>query len=312
MLRTAVIGAGHMGRMHAARFAACSKLVAVADVDLARANEIAAPLGAKGVADYRELLGAIDAACIAVPTALHFEVGEACLRSGIHVLIEKPLARTLEEGDRLLALAAEKGLRVQVGHVQRYNPAFVALTQREGRPLYVDIERLAPFKPRSMDIDVVLDLMIHDLDLLLALARAPIESVSASGFPVLTDGIDIANARVEFADGSVASLSASRVSQTTVRKFRVFSSDAYISADLQSQTLRVVSRGADGIRQEEESYPRIDELQAQAEAFVRAASGEAPPPVTGEQGRKALALALEIRDRVRERLAKTRTSGSPV
>jgi predicted dehydrogenase len=222
----------------------------------------------------------------------------------VHVLVEKPLARTLDEADALLGLARSRKLVLQVGHLQRYNPAFLALASREGRPLFVDIERLAPFKPRSMDIDVVLDLMIHDIDLLLALAKSPIENVSASGFPVLTDGIDIANARIEFEDGSVANLSASRVSQSTVRKFRVFWSDAYISADLQEQRLRIVSRGPAGMKQEDQGFARTDELQAQAEAFVRAAHGEAPPPVTGHQGREALALALLIRDKGRERLAR--------
>ena len=303
-LRTAVIGAGHMGRLHAPKFAACSQLLALADVDVERGREVARALRCDVVADYRELLGSIDAACIAVPTALHHDVATACLEAGVHVLVEKPLARTLDEADRLLGLASDKGLVLQVGHLQRYNPAFVALAAREGSPLFVDIERLAPFKPRSMDIDVVLDLMIHDLDLLLALARAPIENVSASGFPVLTDGIDIANARIEFLDGSVANLSASRVSQSTVRKFRVFWTDAYISADLQEQRLRVVSRAPQGMKQEDEEFPRTDELQAQAEAFVRAADGAGAPPVTGTQGRAALALALDIRDKVHDRLTR--------
>ena len=303
-LRTAVIGVGHMGRLHASRFAACSDLVALADVNTARAREIAPSAGCRVVADYRELLGSIDAAVIAVPTVAHHEVASACIDAGIHVLVEKPLARTIDEADDLLARAARRKVVLQVGHVQRYNPAFVALAGRAGHALYVDIERLAPFKPRSMDIDVVLDLMIHDIDLLLALARAPIESVSASGFPVLTDGIDIANARIEFADGGVANLSASRVSQATVRKFRVFWSDAYISADLAEQRLRVVARGPEGMTQEDLTFPRTDDLEVQAAAFVLAARGEAAPPVSGAQGREALALALDIRRRIGERLAR--------
>jgi predicted dehydrogenase len=305
-LRTAVIGAGHMGSLHATRLAACSgaRLMALADIDTTRAKAVAQPLGCEVVSDFRDLLGSIDAACVAVPTNLHHEIAAACMDAGVHVLVEKPLARTLDEADRLLDIARDRGIVLQVGHLQRYNPAFVALAAREGYPLFIDIERLAPFKPRSTDIDVVLDLMIHDLDLLLALARAPVEHVSASGFPVVTDGIDIANARIEFADGSVANLSASRVSQATLRKFRVFWSDAYISADLQQQRLRVVSRGPAGMKEADEVFPRTDEIQAQAEAFVRAANGAAPPPVTGAQGRQALALALEIRNKVRERLAR--------
>ncbi len=303
-LRTAVIGAGYMGRLHASKLAACAgaKLVALADVDAQQAAETARTLGCELVGDYRQLLGDIDAACIAVPTALHEEVASACLRAGVHVLVEKPLARTLDEADAMIALARDRGLVLQVGHLQRYNPAFAALAAHPDSPLYVDIERLAPFRPRGTDVDVVLDLMIHDLDLVLALARAPIEQVSASGFRVLTDGIDIANARIEFGDGTVASLSASRVSQATVRKFRVFWPDGYGSADLQAQRLRLVRRGPGGMEQVDEEFPRTDELQAQAEAFVRAARGAAPPPVSGNQGREALALALDIGRKVHERL----------
>ena len=303
-LRTAVIGAGHMGRLHAPKFAACSQLLALADVDVDRGRELARSLHCDVVRDYRDLLGSIDAACIAVPTALHHDVATACLEAGVHVLVEKPLARTLDEADRLLGLAQDKGLVLQVGHLQRYNPAFVALAAREGSPLFVDIERLAPFTARGIDVDVVLDLMIHDLDLVLGLARAPIETVSAAGFRVITDGIDIANARIEFADGSIASFSASRVSQVTVRKFRVFWSDSYASADLQAQKVRTVKRGPEGMQEIDEAFARVDELQAQAEAFVRAvASGEAPT-VSGRQGRDALALADEIGRKMRQRMEK--------
>lgn len=300
----AVVGTGHMGTYHATKLAGCegARLVAVADPDVERARELASRLGCDAVADYRSLLGSIDAACIAAPTALHAEVATECLRAGVHVLLEKPMARTLEEADALIALAREKNLVLQVGHLQRYNPAFVALAAREEAPLFVDIERLAPFKARGIDVDVVLDLMIHDLDLVLGLARAPIETVSAAGFRVITDGIDIANARIEFADGSIANLSASRVSQTTVRKFRVFWSDSYASADLQAQRLRTVQRGPEGMQEVDETFPRVDELQAQAEAFVRAIKSKQPPTVSGKQGREALALARDIGDKMQQRL----------
>ncbi len=305
-LRTAVIGAGYMGRFHAEKLAACegARLAAVADADGARARSLAARLGCRAAADYREILGDIDAACVAVPTVLHREVAGACLEAGVHVLVEKPLAATLEEADALLALAKAKGLVLQVGHLQRYNPAFRALAAREGRPLFIDIERLAPFKERGSDVDVVLDLMIHDLDLVLALARAPLEEVSASGFRVLTDAIDIANARLEFADGSIASVSASRVSQAPVRKLRVFWHDLYCSADLQGQRLRFVRRGAGGIEESEQAFERADELAAQAAEFVRAVRGRQAPAVTGGQGREVLALALRIGELVRARLAR--------
>jgi predicted dehydrogenase len=305
-IRTAVFGVGYMGKFHAEKFAAsgAAELVAVADANAARAAEIAGALGCRHAADYRSLLGSIDAACVAVPTEKHHEVVLACLEAGVHVLVEKPLARTLAEADGLLALAKQKGLVLQVGHLQRFNPAFQALAADAARPLFIDIERLAPFKARGTDVDVILDLMIHDLDLALALARAPIEQVSASGFRVLTDAIDIANARIEFADGSIASVSASRVSQSPVRKLRVFRHDGYVSADLQEQKLRYVRKGAGGIEAEERGFERTDELQAQAGDFLRAVRERAAPLVSGEQGRAVLALALEVGRLVDERLAR--------
>lgn len=310
-LRTAVIGVGYMGRFHAEKLAASAnaELVALVDPDAARAKEIATALGCAHEADYRSVLAGIDAACVAVPTENHHAVVRACLEAGVHVLVEKPLSRTLEEADALLELARASGLVLQVGHLQRFNPAFQALVAQSGRPLFIDIERLAPFKGRGTDVDVVLDLMIHDLDLVLALAKAPIEQVSASGFRVLTEAIDIANARIEFADGCIASVSASRVSQAPVRKLRVFRHDAYVSADLQGQRLRHVSRGrearnADTIVETEQAFERADELREQAEAFLQAVRGRSVPLVTGEQGRQALALALRVGKLVEERAAR--------
>ena len=309
-LRTAVIGVGYMGKFHAGKFAASAdaELVAVVDADATRAKEIGAALGCAHQSDYRKLLAKvdarIDAVCVAVPTEHHYAVVRDCLEAGVHVLVEKPLSRTLEEADLLLGFARARGLVLQVGHLQRFNPAFQALAAQGGRPLFIDIERLAPFKSRATDVDVILDLMIHDLDLVLALAKAPIEQVSASGFRVLTDSIDIANARIEFADGCIASVSASRVSQSPVRKLRVFRHDTYVSADLQEQKLRHVKKGKEGIVESEQAFARADELRAQAEAFFRAVRGGSAPLVTGEQGRQVLALALQVCRLVEERLAR--------
>lgn len=310
-LRTAVIGVGYMGKFHAEKFAASAdaELVAVVDADAARAKAVASALGCGHEPDYRALLARLDAVCVAVPTEKHHAVVRDCLEAGVHVLVEKPLSRTLEEADALLELARARGLVLQVGHLQRFNPAFQALAAQGGRPLFIDIERLAPFKARGTDVDVVLDLMIHDLDLVLALAKAPIEQVSASGFRVLTEAIDIANARIEFADGCIASVSASRVSQSPVRKLRVFRHDAYVSADLQEQRLRHVRKGSEGqgvdaIVESEQAFARADELRAQAQAFFQAVRGRAAPLVTGEQGRQALALALQVGRLVEERLAR--------
>jgi predicted dehydrogenase len=308
-IRIAVIGAGYMGRFHAEKFAAHdgAQLVAVVDTERARAEQLAGALGSTAQTGYRDLLPRIEAACVAVPTDQHYDVVRDCLEAGVHVLVEKPLSRTLGEADALLEFARAKGLVLQVGHLQRFNPAFRALAAHSGRPLFIDIERLAPFKARGTDVDVILDLMIHDLDLVLALARAPVEQVSASGFRVLTDAIDIANARIEFADGCIASVSASRVSQAPVRKLRVFRHDSYVSADLQEQKLRTVRKagnaaGAAGVEEVEQAFARADELRAQADDFLRAVRTRGAPLVSGEQGRRVLALALQIGDLVNERL----------
>ena len=309
-LRIAVIGVGYMGRFHAEKLAASAnaELVAVADADAARAAEIASALGCRHATDYRTLLpphfSGLDAACVAVPTEHHHEVVRACLEAGVQVLVEKPLARTLAEADALLGLARARALVLQVGHSQRFNPAFRALAAAEGRPLFIDIERLAPFKARGTDVDVVLDLMIHDLDLVLALARAPVEQVSACGFRVLTEAVDIANARIEFADGCVANVSASRVSQAPVRKLRVFRQDGYCSADLQEQRLRHARRSGEAIEETEQTFDRVDELGAQTEEFLQAVRERGAPLVSGEQGRAALALAQRIVGLIAERQAR--------
>ena len=305
-LRTAVIGVGYMGRFHAQKLASCkgAKLHAVVDADAGRAQEVAREVGCAARTDFRDLLGEIDAAVVAVPTELHYAVVRELLEAKVNVLVEKPLARSVKEADELVALARRKRAVLQVGHLERFNPAFRALAAQKGRPLFIDIERLAPFKERGTDVNVVLDLMIHDLDLVLALESAPVEHVSACGFSVLTDAIDIANARIEFASGCVASVSASRVSQSPVRKLRVIRTHEYVSADLQNQRLRVVSKRGAAIRETERSFERIDALRLQAEAFVRAIRAKRAPAVSGGEGRRALHLALQVGDLIRRRIAR--------
>jgi predicted dehydrogenase len=295
-MKVAVIGAGHMGRYHAEKLARLPgvELAAVVDPDPARAP----------VSDFRKVLGSVQAAVIAVPTHLHHEVASACLEKGLHVLIEKPIAATLKEADDLVALAKQKNLVLQVGHVQRYSHAFQALTRRIDKPLYIDAERLAGFKQRGAEVDVILDLMIHDLDLALSLARAEASSVSACGFRVLTGDIDIASARIEFANGCVADLSASRVSQSVVRKFRVFQPGLYASADLQAGKLRYVRQAGGQVEETEETHAGGDALEAQAESFVLAVTKNQPVLVDGAEGRRVLKLALDIGRLVRERLAR--------
>ena len=293
-MKVAVIGAGHMGRFHAEKFARLAgvELAAVVDPDPARAK----------VSDFRQVLNSVQAAVIAVPTHLHHEVASAFLDKGVHVLIEKPLAATLEEADELVSLASKKKVVLQVGHVQRYSAAFQALAQRVERPIYIDAERLAGFKQRGAEVDVILDLMIHDLDLALSLARVEVAGVSACGFRVLTNDIDIASARIEFVNGCVADLSASRASQTVVRKFRVFQPGLYASADLQAGNLRYVRQSGGKIEETEETHAGNDALAAQAESFVSAIVGKQPVLVDGAEGRRVLKLALDIGRLVRERL----------
>jgi predicted dehydrogenase len=308
-LRAAVIGVGYLGQFHAEKLAALEgvELVAVVDADAARAKQIAATHGCEALIDPRELLGRVDLVSIAVPTEWHHEVALPLLEAGVHALVEKPIARSLEEADAMLAAARRGGAQLAVGHLERFNPAFRALAAAFDKPLFIDCERLSGFKERGIDVDVVLDLMIHDLDLVLSLARSEIAQTSACGFQVLTDSIDIANVRIEFADGCVANLSASRVSQAPVRKLRVFQTDGYASADLQAGKLRVLRRNVNaartgGIVEEEAAFDDRDALRAEIEAFVDAVRSGRRPAVAGEDGRKALALALEVGRLVRARL----------
>jgi predicted dehydrogenase len=303
-LKVAIIGAGHMGRYHAGKLARCEgvQIAGVADADPARASALAQEHGCAVFTDYRQVLAVADAAVVAVPTDRHHEVALACLENGLHVLVEKPIAVTLEEARELIAAADARKRVLQVGHVERYNKAFTALAARMDRPLFIEAERLSGFKQRGAEVDVVLDLMIHDIDLALALAKSEVAEVSACGFRVLTGDIDIANARIEFTNGCVANLSASRVSQAPLRKLRVFQPDLYVSADLQAGKLRYVRQSGGTIQETEETYAGGDALAVQAETFVGAVLHGKPVQVSGEGGRRALELALEVGKLVRERL----------
>ena len=300
-LNVAVIGAGHLGQYHASKYAACDgvRLVGVADVDAARAQKIAGPLGAASCADYRELLGSVDAVSIAVPAAAHYDVAHACLSADLHVLVEKPITVTLREADGLVALARERQRVLQVGHVERFNPVMREMQKRVNGPLFIECHRLAPYKPRGTDVDVLLDLMIHDLDLICALVGAPVTSIDATGVSVLTTTPDIANARLQFANGCTANITASRVSLKVERKLRVFQRDAYFSADLGKQSLTVARKAPSGEISLEQLQLTGDALQAEIESFLEAVRGRQDAVVSGEDGRRALELSLEIAERMR-------------
>jgi len=303
-LRAAVIGAGYLGNFHAQKYAALDgvELVGVADVDASRAQEVATRVNSTAYADYRDLLGRIDVASIVVPTEGHFDVARACLEAGVHILVEKPVTRTVDEAQALVQLAKTNGRVFQVGHLERFNPAILAVREQITRPLFIESERLAVFKPRGTDVNVVLDLMIHDIDLILSLVRSDISDVRSSGFAVLTDAVDIANARIEFENGCVANVSSSRVSQQSVRKLRIFQPDQYLSIDCEKFHVRSVRKLGEGVGPDgmprilpgEQQFQKADPLLAEITAFVQAVREGGEPAVSGEDGRRALEVALKI------------------
>jgi len=300
-LRAAVIGVGYLGKFHAQKYAMLPEveLIAVADENLARAEAVARHCGCRAVADYRSVLDAVDLVSIAVPTERHYAVARACLEARVHILVEKPVTRTLEEAEELIRLAQSQRRVFQVGHVERFNPAVLALQQVLQKPLFIESYRLASFKPRGTDVDVVLDLMIHDIDIILNLVESEIADVRPIGFPVLTDEVDIGHARLEFANGCIANVTASRVSDKAMRKVRVFQRDAYLSVDLHNPKFVCWRRIRDGggaarLASEEKTFPQADLLLEEVRAFVNSVQSGAPPLVSGADGRRALEVALRI------------------
>lgn len=302
-VRTAVVGVGYLGRFHAEKYATLpgAELVAVVDTDAGRASDVAVQFGTRALADYREILGEVDAVSIVVPTALHFKVAREFLNRGVHVLVEKPMTVSVEEARALIDIADKQELVLQVGHLERFNSAMLALKDTLREPRFIESHRLAPFKDRGADVNVVLDLMIHDIDIIQNMVRSPIASIDANGVSVLTAEPDIANAHIRFKSGCVANVTASRVSLKSERKIRLFQHDAYISIDLMNRNLRVHrtsdsgdSHGMDRITVEETSYESGDALKMEIEAFLDSVAHRRPPAVSGEDGLKALETAIAI------------------
>jgi len=305
-LRLAVIGVGHMGRLHAQKAAALAAadrsvaLVGVADAEAERSAEIAKQVGARGVVDFRELLAEIDAAIVAVPTVSHYPVVSEVLRAGVDVLVEKPIAATLPEAEKLVAMARDGGRVLQVGHLEWFNAAMRKVAASIRRPRFVESHRLGPFRGRATDVDVVRDLMIHDLDLIQRLVGEEPVRIEAIGVPVITDRIDIANARVGFPGGCVANLTASRVSSTPMRRIRFFQRDGYFSIDFLEQAVAVARRvdsGADG--RPEIDWQRLviepgDALLSQLESFIEAVRTRSVRAGAAHQGLAALRTALRV------------------
>lgn len=300
-----VIGVGYAGGLHAEKYAGSKKarLIAVADVIAERAAEVGRKNGAAAVTDYRELFGRVRCVSVAVPTRLHHEVARDFLAAGIDVLVEKPMAASLDEGRELVALAREKGLVLQVGHLERFNPAIRRLEGVIRDPRFVECHRLAPFVERGTDVNVIFDLMIHDIDVIASLVRSPIERVEAVGVPVLTDKPDIANARITFANGCIANVTSSRVSLKRERKIRFFQPDAYISIDYDQKRAQIYQRPGKGarwrdIRAETIEIKDGDAMADEIDSFLDAVQKRALPLVSGEEGLRALEIATMISDQI--------------
>jgi len=303
-LRTAVIGVGYLGRFHAQKYAQLSdsQLIAVVDANAEVAAKVGTELGVPGDTNIEAVLDRVDAVSIAVPTPLHFQIGKAALERGVHVLMEKPIATTVDEARQLVDLARKNKCVLQVGHLERFNPAIMAAAGRLKTPRFVESHRLAPFKQRGTDVSVVLDLMIHDIDLIQELVGQPIESIDAVGATVFSDETDIVNARIRFRGGCVANATASRISLKQERKIRIFQDDAYLSIDMQQKILTVIRKkeGAAPVESpaqvsiEEDTFDQGDALLAEIEAFLRAIREGSEPVVTGEDGLRALETAMQI------------------
>jgi len=317
-LRIGVTGAGYFGRFHALKAAAEPRavLAGVHDPDRMRAGAVGEEAGAPAM-DFDEMLEGCEAVIVAAPADAHHALAMAALGAGKHVLVEKPIAATLAQADELATLAAARGLVLQVGHLERFSAAFAAVSARAGRPLYIEAVRIAPFKPRGTDVSVVLDLMIHDLDLVLALVDSPIESVDAVGAPVASAHDDIANARIRFASGAVATITASRVAFRTERRMRVFTRDGYVAVDFAGRRLTHARRGGDGapvpdlpgFTMSEHAWQDHDSLAAEHAAFVASVLDGAPVVVDAAAGRRALAAALAVGESMVAARARAMASG---
>jgi predicted dehydrogenase len=314
-IRAAVIGVGYLGRFHAQKYAqldAC-ELVAVVDGRADVRDAVAAEVKSRPVADYRELLGKVDAVSVVTPTPAHFEIADAFLAAGANVLVEKPITETPEQARQLIARAAATKRILQVGHLERFNAAILAAEPHLSTPRFMECQRLAPFKERGTDVNVVLDLMIHDIDLVQSLAGSEIVSIDAVGTPVFSGEIDIANARIRFANGCVANTTASRVSLKTERKLRIFEDAAYISLDLQQKILTLIRRkpgvpqpGQLPVSIEEANLEQGDALKSEIESFIDCIRNDKRPIVSGEDGLRALETAIRITEQVHANLGATR------
>lgn len=308
IIQMGVIGVGHLGEYHVQKYKAMDqvKLVGVVDTNTERASEIARRYNTTAFPSHHDLLQHVDGVSVAVPTEYHFEIAKDVMTHGVHLLIEKPITLSLEHADHLIAMAKERDLIFQVGHVERFNPAVIKMEALLTRPIFIESHRLSLFTTRGTDVDVVLDLMIHDLDIILHIVSSEIKEVHAVGMPVISGKTDIANVRIIFTNGTVANLTANRVSNTQLRKIRIFQPEAYLSVDCLKREISVTrlngnprsSKDHPQITSNKMKYPDSDPLATQITSFVEAVRGESRPVVTGQDGRRALNLALSICEQI--------------
>lgn len=309
-IRVGVIGVGYLGKFHAEKYAHIDdvELVGVVDLDPQRAETVAKQCGTRFFSDYRELMGQVDAVSIVVPTLDHFEISRAFLESGVDVLIEKPMTATLAEADELIDLAESNESIIQVGHLERFNPAVVALRDFVKKPMFIESHRLSIYNERGTDVSVVLDLMIHDIDLILNFVKSEVRNIHAAGITVISDHVDIANARLEFASGCVANVTASRIAMKNQRKIRLFQKDAYISVDFANHEITVVQKNntggstglIPGMGIKQMCFTKGDALDDELRSFVRAVGTRQAPEVSGQVGRDALHIALNIMEQIQQ------------
>ncbi len=309
-LRAAVIGIGYLGNFHVQKYLALPNvdLVALVETDADRRLEVGQKYNIPAHADHRDIVDAVDLVSIVVPPARHFELAHDFLTAGVHVLVEKPVTETVAQAEELIALASKNGCLFQVGHLERFNPAVIALREKVSNPLLIGAQRFAPYKARGTEVDVVLDLMIHDIDIVLSLVSSDLVSISSSGQSVVTGDIDMANARLEFADGCVAELAASRASQDQVRAMTIRQPDSYISVDYMNHMLLIGEIDEEGhadehkeVSFETQKLSGTDVLMDEIRSFVAAVSQGLRPEVTGEDGKRALEVAVEISRRINEK-----------
>ena len=306
-LRVGVVGAGYLGKFHAEKYSQMDdvELAGIADLDRVQAEAVSKKLRTNSYTDYRDLIGKVDAVSVVVPTPAHYKVSRDFLENDIDVLIEKPITTTLLEADELISISETRGLIIQVGHLERFNPAILSLRDIVKNPRFIESHRLSIFKERGTDVSVVLDLMIHDIDIISGFVKSEIKSIHAAGIPVITDRADIANTRLEFMNGCVANVTASRISTKNERKIRLFQQDAYISVDFANHEITIVRKkgGANesvipGMDIQQLRFEKSDALKDELTAFVKSVSRREAPEVTGQVGRDALKVALSVMDQI--------------